>query len=96
MHPFCILMLIFSGAVLLYAGLLFLTKDYNLIPRGYATAPKDKKAYTMAFARMMAVVAMAPLSAAIFGMLNLTLGIVMFPISLGVCIWLGSQFFRNM
>ena len=45
---------------------------------------------------MMAVVAMAPLSTAIFGMLNLTLGIVMFPISLGICIWLGSQFFRNM
>lgn len=29
MHPFCILMLIFAGAILLYAGLLALTKDYG-------------------------------------------------------------------
>ena len=96
MHPFCILMLIFAGAILLYAGLLALTKDYGLIMRGYSTQPKDKKAYTMAFAKMMAVVAMSPLSAAFYGYFNVTLGIVALPLSMVVCIWLGTQFFRDL
>ena len=34
MPPLSILMLCFSGMLLLYAGLLALTKDYKLIPRG--------------------------------------------------------------
>ena len=96
MHPFCILMLIFAGAILLYAGLLALTKDYGLIMRGYSTQPKDKKAYTMALAKMMAVVAMSPLSAAFYGYFNVTLGIVALPVSMVVFIWLGTQFFRDL
>ena len=96
MHPFCILMLIFAGAILLYAGLLALTKDYGLIMRGYSTQPKDKKAYTMAFAKMMAVVAMSPLSAAFYGYFNVALGIIALSVSMVVCIWLGTQFFRDL
>lgn len=68
----------------------------GLIPRGYATNPKDKKAYTMAFAKMMAVVALSPLSAAFYGYLNVTLGIVALPVSMAACIWMGSQFFRDL
>lgn len=96
MHPFCILMLVFSGAILLYAGLVALTKDYNLIPRGYAAAPKDKQAYAVAFAKVLALVALSPLSAAIYGFFSLTLGAIMFPISLIVCICVGSQRFKDL
>jgi len=96
MHPFCILMLVFAGVILLYAGLLALTKDYGLIPRGYATKPKDTKAYTVAFAKTIAVVALSPLSAAFYGYFNPVLGLVALPVSMAVCIWHGTQFFRDL
>ena len=37
MNPFLILMFCFSGALFLYAVLLYITKDYKLIPRGYVS-----------------------------------------------------------
>ena len=37
MNPFSILMFCFSGALFLYAVLLYITKDYKLIPRGYVS-----------------------------------------------------------
>jgi len=96
MHPFSILMFIFAGAILLYAGLLALTKDYNLIPRGHAAEPGDRKAYALACAKMLALVALAPLSAAIYGLFSLTLGAVMFPVGLVVCIGFGTRCFKGL
>ena len=95
MQPFSILMFCFSGAILLYAGLLALTKDYQLIPRGHATDPKDKRAYAAAFARVMAVVALAPLSGGIYGLFNVTLGFVALLVSFPVCIWIGVRLFHR-
>ena len=96
MSPFSILMFCFAGALLLYAGLLALTKDYGLIPRGYATQPKDKKAYTLAFAKAIAVAALAPLGSGIYGLLSTALGLVMLLINLPLCIWIGTLFFRRL
>ena len=95
MQPFSILMFCFSGAILLYAGLLALTKDYQLIPRNHATDPKDKRAYAAAFARVMAVVALAPLSGGIYGLFNVALGLVALLVSFPVCIWIGVRLFHR-
>ena len=97
MSPFSILMFCFSGAILLYAGLLAVTKDYNLIPRNYTTNPKDKRAYTLALAKVLAVTALAPLSGGIYGLFNVPLGLVMLLVDFPVCIWIGIHcFWRNL
>ena len=96
MSPFSILMFCFAGALLLYAGLLALTKDYSLIPRGYATQPKDKRAYALAFAKAIAVTALAPLGSGIYGLFSTTLGLVMLFVNFPLCIWIGTLFFRRL
>ena len=96
MCPFSILMFCFAGALLLYAGLLALTRDYDLIPRGYATRPKDKTAYALAFAKAIAVTALAPLGSGIYGLFSTALGLVMLLINLPLCIWISTHFFRRL
>ena len=70
MNLFSILMLCFSGALFLYAGLLALTKDYKLIPCSYATKVKDKCAYTVNMAKAVALTAIPPTHCAIAAMFN--------------------------
>lgn len=96
MNPFSILMFIFSGALLLYAAVLAITKDYGLIARGDATNPKDKKAYAVAFAKAIAVAALAPMSAGFFALFSTGLGLVMLFSNFASCIWIGTQFFKDM
>ena len=67
-NGFSILMFIFSGAILFYALLLALTKDINLIFRNYSAKIKDKKKYAAQFAKLMAVVAIAPALAGLAGL----------------------------
>lgn len=96
MNPFSILMFIFSGALLLYAGLLALTKDYALIPRGDAVAPRDKAAYVRAFAKAIAVAALAPMSAGFIALFSPALGGIMLVSNFASCIWIGTLFFRDL
>ncbi len=70
MTPYSILMFCFSGALLLYAALIAITKDYKMIPRNWAAKPKDEKEYASRFAKIIALVAAAPLlsgAVALFG-----------------------------
>ncbi len=61
MTPYSVLMFCFSGALLLYATLIAVTKDYKMIPRNWAAKPKDPKEYASRFAKIIALVAAAPL-----------------------------------
>ena len=70
MTPYSILMFCFSGALLLYAALIAITKDYKMIPRNWAAKPRDGKEYASRFAKIIALVAAAPLlsgAVALFG-----------------------------
>ena len=69
-HPFSILMLFFSGALFIYAGLTALTKDL-ILPRRYKQSAKmpDKKKYAVQFAKIIALVACAPLVSGLIGLL---------------------------
>ena len=52
----------FAGAILLYAGLLALTKDAKMLPyRVYRTMKRKDKAYMLLLARIIACVAAVPL-----------------------------------
>lgn len=95
MNPFSMLMFLFSGAILIYAGLLALTKDYKMIPRGYAANPGDKKAYALAFSKTMAVVALAPLNGGYYALFNPLLGAVMLVLSFAACIKIGVDVYKK-
>lgn len=95
MPPFSILMFIFSGALLLYAGLLALTRDISLIPRSEMMQVKDKRAYAAAFAKTLAVVALAPMSGGFYGLFNEGLGAAMLLMGFPVCIWIGVWLFKR-
>lgn len=62
---FAILMLCFSGALLLYAGILALTRDPKMISRHYASEMENPRAYAAKFAKIMALVALAPAASGI-------------------------------
>ena len=68
-NGFPILMLIFSGALYLYALLLALTKDVQLIPRQSSARIPNPKAYALRFAGIMALVAFVPLAAGVAGLI---------------------------
>ena len=62
---FAILMFCFSGALFLYAGILALTRDPKMIRRHYAAEMKNPRAYASTFAKIMALVALAPAASGI-------------------------------
>ena len=68
-HAFSILMLIFAGAIFIYAGLTALTKEL-IMPQRYKQSAKmpDKKKYAVQFAKIMALVACAPLLSGAVGL----------------------------
>ncbi len=57
MEPLSILMFIFGGALLAYAGIIALC-GYEAIPRNYATKVKDEKRYAKKFAMLLAMIAL--------------------------------------
>ncbi len=65
---FAILMFAFAGLILIYAGILYLTKDSTMIMRDYAVKMKDKKAYARQFAKLVALFSLSPILSGITAM----------------------------
>ena len=93
MNPYTILMFIFSGALLLYAGLLWHTKSMALIPRSDASNQRNARAYAEAVAKMVAVAALAPMSSGFYALIDLSLGAVSIIVGLPLSLWIGYQLF---
>jgi len=92
-----ILMFIFAGAIFLYAILLAWTKDIGLIMRSYAAEIKNKEAYAVKVAKILAFTAMSPFLTGLVGFFTengfyLT---AVFAISLALCITAGVKLIRN-
>ena len=66
---FPIFMLCFAGLLLVYAGILALTKDVMLIPHADKAKIPDPKAYALRFAGIMALVTIGPLASGIAGLI---------------------------
>ena len=69
-HAYSILMYLFAGALLLYAGLLAVSNDAKLIPRNSAVKMTDQKRYATQFAKVIALTALAPALSGIAGLWN--------------------------
>ncbi|MBR2209087.1 MAG: hypothetical protein IJ859_09810 [Synergistaceae bacterium] len=96
-YAFSILMFMFSGVIFLYALLLAWTKDITLVRRHYAVKMKDKKRYAVQFAKLLAVVSIAPALAGIAGIFteNVFCAMGIFIIGLIVCIKKGLPLMKS-
>lgn len=96
-YGYSILMGIFAGAILLYAGLLALTKDYKMLPirARQSVKPKDPKKYTAQLAKVIALVSLSPALSALAGLWSMTAALILLPVSMVLLIWLGTSFMKN-
>lgn len=96
-HAYSIIMGIFAGALLLYAGLMALTKDYKMIPfrARVSFKPKDPKRYMFQLSKVIALVALSPGSSALVALWNTIAGVVVLFVSMILFIWLGTKIMRG-
>ena len=94
MNPFSILMFCFSGALFLYAVLLYTTKDYNLIPRGDTSKTDDEKAYARQVAEIVALVAVAPAHCGYVALFSMGWSVVVLIVEIVLAIWVGTKIMR--
>ena len=91
MNPFSILMFCFSGALFLYAVLLYTTKNDKLIPRNYAAKTDDKKAYSRQVAEIVALVAVAPAHCGYVALFSMGWSVVVLIVEMVLAIWVGTK-----
>jgi hypothetical protein len=96
-YGYSILMGIFAGLILIYAGLMALTKDYKMLPfrATVSVQPKDEKRYMKQLAKVVALVALAPALSALTGLWNMMVALIVLVVSAVVFIWLGTKIMRG-
>ena len=96
-YGYSILMGIFAGLILIYAGLMALTKDYKMLPfrARVSVQPKDEKRYMKQLAKVVAMVALAPALSALTGLWNMIVALIVLIVSAVVFIWLGTKIMRG-
>lgn len=96
-YGYSILMGIFAGLILFYAGLMALTKDYKMLPlrARVSVQPKDEKRYMKQLAKVVALVALAPALSALTGLWNMIAALIVLVVSAVVFIWLGTKIMRG-
>ena len=91
MNPFSIIMFCFSGAILLYAGIMGLTGDSSMLCKQWALKTDDKKAYARKVAKILALTALAPALAGVAGLFSTMAGLIMLVVGFVAFIWLGVK-----
>ena len=96
-HIYSIIMAIFAAALLLYAGLMALTKDYKMIPyrSRQSVKPKDPKKYAFQLSKVLALVAAAPAVSALAGLFNVLVAVILLFVGIVAAIWLGTKIMKN-
>ena len=96
-YGYSILMGIFSAAILIYAGLMALTKDYEMLPvrARQSVKPEDPKKYTAQLSKVIALVAASPALSALTGLWNMIAAVVVLIVTMIVFIWIGVRIMRD-
>lgn len=94
---FTIFMGIFSGCIWLYALILAITKNYNLLPvrATVSVRPNDTKAYTFQLAKCIALTGSVPLLTGLSGLIHGLLAGFVFVFGLIFCLWLSTKLMKN-
>ena len=96
-YGYSVLMVIFSAALLLYAGLMAIFRDYRMIPMRarVSVKPKNEKKYMAQLAKVIALVALSPALSALAGLWNPLAGLIVLILSAILFIWLGTKLMKN-
>lgn len=96
-YGYSVLMGAFSLALLIYAGLMALTKDYRILPlrARVSVKPKDEKRYMTQLAKVMALVALAPALSALVGLRNVAAAGAVLVAAAVAFIWFGTRIMRD-
>ena len=96
-HNFSILFFIFAAAILLYAALLAITKDYRMLPyrATVSVTPKDSKQYTFQLATVVALVGLAIGAGAAVALWNMAAGAIVMIAGTIASLWLGTKIVKN-
>ena len=94
---FSIFMFIFAAALLLYALLLAVTKDYNMLPYRATSSvkPKNPEKYTVQLAKIVALVALAVAVGAAISLWNMAVGAVIMLVGVIAAIWAGTKIIKK-
>ena len=94
---FSILMFIFSGAILIYAGILALTKNYNMLPyrSRVSVKPKDPKRYAFQLSKVIALVSLSPALCAAVALWNPVAAVIVLIVSAVLFIWIGTKIMKG-
>ena len=96
-YGYSILMGIFAAAILLYAGLMALTKDYSILPlrSRQSVHPKDPKRYMTQLSKVVALVAASPALSALVGLWNMIAALIVLIGSMVLFIWIGTKIMKG-
>ncbi len=94
---FSILMFIFSAALLLYAGLMAITKDYNLLPyrSRVSVKPKNPKKYMVQLAKIVALMAAMIAVGAAIALWNAAAGAIVIVVGVVAALWCGTKIIKK-
>ena len=94
---FSILMFIFAAALLLYAIILAVTRDYKMLPyrSRVSVKPKDPRTYTLQLAKVIALVSVAIAAGAAVALWNQPVGGIVMLAGVIAAIWAGTKIVKN-
>ena len=90
-------MFIFAGALLLYAALMAITKDYNMLPyrARRAVKPKNPKKYMVQLSKIVALAVLAIALGAAVALWNLALGAIVLVAGVILVLWVGTKIIQK-
>ena len=96
-HGFSILMFIFAGAILLYAALMAITKDYKMLPfrARRSVKPKNPKKYMIQLSKIVALAALAIALGAAVSLWNNAIGAVVLVAGVILVLWAGTKIIQK-
>lgn len=96
-YGYSVLMACFSAGILIYAGLMALTKDYKILPfrSRQSVKPKDPKSYMIKLSKAVALVSLAPLISALIGLFNIPLAVAALIGFMILFIWIGTKIMKS-
>ncbi len=97
-HNFSILMFIFAAALLLYAAILAITKNYRMLPyrSRISVQPKNPRKYTYQLAKVIALVAAAVAIGAGLSLWNFWVGFLVMIAGVIAACWAGTRIVKDL
>ncbi len=94
---FSILMFIFAGAILVYAAIMAITKDYRMLPyrAQVSVKPKNPEKYMVQLAKIVALTAVAIALGAAAALWNMAIGGIVMIVGVILALWAGTKIIRK-